>query len=320
MNEIEEKPKQKWLLIDVFMQFNEDKCFISSAALSYYTALSLSPMLIFFTLIGNLFLSDETETKAEALFLIEDTAGKIAAELIRNIWESQAAAVPNTIFTAVLMLLGATTVFSVLHNTLNTIWNLNNSSSNWAVVKEKALALLMLFICGLLLVALVVLNMALSVAKSNMASFQDFIGSVFKNSFTDKMMDSLSILQESSPNLTGELISPEIEKLFHQISIVESIVSFVVVNILFALIFKVLSHRKFRWKTVFLGAFFTAALFWVGKYVISVYLANDKVTALYGTAGSMAIFLIWVYYSSAILFFGAEFIKVYAQRKGELAS
>ncbi len=98
--------------------------------------------------------------------------------------------------------------------------------------------------------------------------------------------------------------------------IVNNVLSFAVVTLLFAAIYKVLPDAEIRWSDVWIGAVVTSVLFVIGKAVIGLYLGHASVGSTYGAAGSLLVFLVWVYYAAQILFFGAEFTQVYARTRG----
>jgi membrane protein len=99
--------------------------------------------------------------------------------------------------------------------------------------------------------------------------------------------------------------------------VVNFVLSFGVTTLLFGLIYKVLPDAKFAWRDVWTGAIVTALLFTVGKWLLGLYLGNTSMSSAYGAAGSLVVFLVWIYYSAQIFFFGAEFTQVYARRAGE---
>jgi hypothetical protein len=101
------------------------------------------------------------------------------------------------------------------------------------------------------------------------------------------------------------------------LQVINIVVSLGIITLLFALIYKYLPDAEIRWKDVWVGAFFTAILFTIGKQLIGIYLGNSSTTSVYGAAGSLVVILLWVYYSAQILFFGAEFTQVYARRNGD---
>jgi membrane protein len=187
------------------------------------------------------------------------------------------------IFGMVTLLIGATTVFAEIQDSINTIWGLKP--------KPKKGWLKMLF--------------------DRVLSFSIVV--------------SLGFLLLVSIVITGlvEALSQHLVKVFPDITVVviyilNLLITFVVVSLLFAIIFRVLPDAKIKWRDVITGAMVTAVLFMMGKFAITFYIGSSNVSSAYGTAGSLVIILLWIYYSSLILYFGAEFTKAYATTYGGL--
>jgi len=171
----------------------------------------------------------------------------------------------------------ATGFFAQMQDALNTIWNVDNTRSDIAwFFKKRVLSFAMILAIGFLLLAALVLSTALSVVATYF------------------------------PGATPGL-------LFHLANLV---VSFLVITVLFAMIFKILPDVHIKWRDVWVGAGLTALLFSVGKYLIGVYLARSAFSSAYGAAGSVIVVLAWIYYSAQIFFIGAEFTQVYTRFMG----
>jgi membrane protein len=189
-----------------------------------------------------------------------------------------------TVIGAATLLFGALGVFGELQNSLNTIWEVKpKPAKNWVdgvkrFVLRRLLSFTMVLGIGFLLLASLVISAVVS-------ALGEYIGSRWP------MAD-------------------------FWLGLINFIVSFLVVTFLFAMMFKFLPEIKIAWKDVWLGAAVTSVLFSLGKFLIGLYLGRSEVGNTFGAAGSLAILLIWVYYSAQILFFGAEFTQVYANRYG----
>src|SRR5437764_5466090 len=186
----------------------------------------------------------------------------------------------TTILGIIGLLLGASGVFGQLQDALNTIWKVNAKPGGgiWKLIRDRFLSLTMVLGIGFLLLISMVLTTALTAV-------------------TGAMGNRLPIS----------------EGLMHVLNFV---VSFGVITLLFAMIFKVLPDVKVKWRDVWVGALGTALLFTIGKYLLSWYLGRESTTSSYGAAGSIVLILLWVYYASVILFFGAEFTRAFALETG----
>lgn len=178
----------------------------------------------------------------------------------------------------IMLLVGASGVFAELQDALNTIWEVKPKPGLgiMAMVRDRFLSLTMVFGVGFLLLVTLIISTALS-ALTRFAGLAEV-------------------------GVIGQAVN--------------FVVSFVVITLLFAMLYKFLPDVKLGWKDVWVGALVTSLLFTVGKLLIGLYLGNAGVGSSYGTAGSMVVFVVWVYYSGMILFFGVEFTKVYSNRFG----
>jgi membrane protein len=181
------------------------------------------------------------------------------------------------------LLFGASGVFGQLQETLNRIWDVppNKSSGIWNMVRSRFLSFAMVLVIGFLLLASLVLSAAIAGA--------------------------------------GEYLSDMVPGLEAWLQTANTITSFVIVTVLFALIFKVLPDTSIAWRDVWVGALLTSLLFTIGKFAIGLYLGKSSLASGYGAAGSLVVLIVWVYYSAQIMFFGAELAHVYAVRHGSLA-
>jgi membrane protein len=285
MSILQESKKIYGLLKETGSQWNEMSSFRLSAALSYYTVFSLPPLLLLVIAIaGSVF--GETAARGELVNQFQGVMGPQSASLVQTLILNASRSGSSTIATIVgtaALIIGASGVFSELQQSLNAIWNVRLKRK--IRIKDKIVNRLFSF--SMILVIGFILLVFLGVSAA------------------------VSAFGEA---LNGLWTGPPI--LDYVLQAVNLLVSFGVIMLLFALLFKVLPDAKIAWKDVWFGAAVTALLFTIGKYLIGLYLAKSSTASTYGAAGSLVLVLSWIYYSSLTLFFGAEFIQVYANRYG----
>ncbi|MCE7073352.1 YihY/virulence factor BrkB family protein [Dyadobacter sp. CY327] len=271
------------LFKDSFSEFMEDNCLKLSAALSYYTIFSLAPMLLVIISIVSIVFGKEA-FQGELFGQISGLVGKEAAlqlqELIKNAELSNKSGLAATIG-IVTLLIGATGVFAEIQDSINYIWSIKSKpKKGWLqYLKNRLLSFSIIITLGFLLIV------------------------------------SLGV------NTLVDLMSARLERYFSEVSVIffsvlNVVVVMAIITALFSVIFKILPDGHVRWKECIVGAAFTAILFAIGKFGISFYLGKQDLGATYGASASIVILLTWVYYSSIILYFGAEFTKVYAKTDG----
>jgi membrane protein len=266
-----------------FTGFMEDNAFKLSASLSYYTVFSIGPVLIIIISLAGVFFGREA-VQGRIYSQIKGLVGPEAAaqiqEIIKNIQHTDGGTI-GTIVGVALLIIGSTGVFIEMQDSINSIWSVKaKPKKGWKkFIFNRVTSFSLIVSMGfILLVSLIV----------------------------SAVLDSMSErLQRFFPDITIYL--------FYGINI---IVMLAVISFLFAVIFKVLPDAHITWKDAFTGAVFTSLLFLVGKFAISFYLGQSDLGVTYGAAASIVILLTWVYYSSLILFFGAEFTKMYAINHG----
>jgi membrane protein len=258
------------------------KPFRLSAALAYYTLFSMAPLLVVALGIAGLAFGVDA-ARGQIFSPLQSILGPKSADAVQNAVAAasiKSSGVLATVFGLVTLFIGASAVFGELQDALNTIWEAKGSPNAgiWDLVKKRLLSLSMVVVIGFLLLV----SLALSAMMNAIGAH---IGGVLP-------------------------IPPWI------LEVVNFVVSFGVVTLLFATIFKVLPDVDNAWSDVWIGAAATAALFTVGKSLIGMYIGRMALDSTYGTAASLLVVLVWIYYSSLILFFGAEFTHVYARRRG----
>jgi membrane protein len=271
------------VLKNSFKGFGDDKVTKMSGSLAYYTVFSMAPLLIMIISLAGLFLGREAvEGKIYgqlAGFVGADTAAQLQ-EIIKNAslaGKSKIAAIIG----GITLLIGATTVFAEIQDSINTIWRLKpKPKKGWLkMIQNRFLSFSVIASLGfLLLVSLGITALVEGLSERLRASFPEVTVVVFY--------------------------------------IINLVLTLIVVTSIFAVIFKVLPDADIKWRDVWAGAIATALLFILGKFAISFYISKSEVGSTYGAAGSLVVLLLWVYYSSIILYFGAEFTKSYAVKYG----
>ncbi len=271
------------LLRETFTEWQADKVSLWAAALAYYTAFSLAPLLVIAIAIAGAVFGQEA-AQGEIVGQIQGLVGKQGAEAIQAMLQNaQRPGSGGAVATAIgigALLLGASGVFGQLQDALNAIWHVEPKPGRGMkfFIQNRFMSFAMVLVIGFLLLVSLVLS-------AGLAAFSSIFGHLFPN---------VAIL--------GQLLNFAI--------------SFGVVTLLFALIYKVLPDVKIPWRYLWIGAIVTALLFNIGKFLIGLYLGSSSVSSTYSAAASLGIILLWVYYSAQILLFGAEFTKVYAMKRG----
>jgi membrane protein len=271
------------LVKDSGAKFWEDKGPRLGAAMAYYTALSLSPLLLAVVAIAGLAFGHEA-ARGEIVEQFRDTIGTEAASVVEQLVlksSSPTNGIIAAVIAGVVLFFGASGVFADLQSALNTIWKVPGRTSAGGVltvVKERLLSFSL--VCGaafLLLVSLVITALLAGI-----------------NSRVTGWMPGMDVLAQ----------------------VLNFALNFALTAALFAMMFKWLPETKLAWRDVWVGAAVTAGLFSIGRYLIGLYLGKAAVGSTYGAAGAFVVLLVWIYYSTQILLFGAELTFVYAQRFG----
>jgi membrane protein len=267
-------------------EFIDDDCTTMAAALSYYTVFSLPPLLVLILLlVGAVMDPQDVQGSLEAN--LQSLMGPRAGQTIRTILEhAQLPGSGGLIATVIglgVLVLGAAGVFGQLQAALNRAWGVKPDPSQGGV---KNFLVKRLFTFGMIL-ALAFLLLVSLVLSAVLAAFGGALGRWLPQGF------SATLLQ-----------------------VINFAISFGVIALLFAAMFRALPDAKIRWRDVWIGATVTAFLFVVGKTLIGIYLGHSNPGQAFGAAGSLALLLVWIYYSSMILLFGAEFTQVWADQRG----
>jgi membrane protein len=274
------------LLRGAFTEFSDDDCPSMAAALSYYTVFSLPPLLLLILMIAGAVV-EPSDVRGALGSQIEGLMGPTAGQGIRSILEH--AQQPENrgllpmLFGVGTLILGATGAFGQLQSALNKAWEVKPDPHAGGLknfIMKRVFSFGMILGVGFLLLVSLALTAALGV----------FQGAL-------------------KPMLPEFLSEPVLQAL-------NAVVSLAVVTLLFAAMFKVLPDAKVAWRDVWVGGFVTALLFVIGKFLIGLYLGRSNPGAAFGAAGSLALILVWIYYTSMILLFGAEFTETWAERRG----
>jgi membrane protein len=270
----------KDLLIQTGKEWSEDKVPRLGAALAFYTALSIAPLLVIALRVVTAFFEDAaTQIESQAKALVGEEGSQALMEMLKHADQQESGTLAATLG-IVTLLFGASGVFGQLQDALNTIWEVQPKPGRgvWGFVRDRFLSFAMVMGSAFLLLVSLVISAGLSAAMS----------------FADRM---------------GEQ--------FHWLAMgLNAVVSLAVISGIFAVTFKLVPDVKVAWKDVWIGAVLTGILFGVGKFALGIYLGRSAMASAYGVAGSLVVLLVWVYYSAQIVFFGAEFTQVYANRYG----
>ncbi|HEX6178106.1 MAG TPA: YihY/virulence factor BrkB family protein [Thermoanaerobaculia bacterium] len=271
------------LFKQTFQEFGQDKAPRLGAALAYYTVFSIGPLLLIAIAIAGLVWGEEAaqgQISTQLKNVLGENVASSVETMVAGAGKEKSGIIATIIGVATLMF-GASGVFGQLKDALDTIWNVEPKKSEGIMgfIKDRFLSMAMVLGVGFLLLVSLVLDAVI-------AGMGGYLGRI----------------------VGGEAV----------LHVIQLVLSYVMVTVLLAAIFKFLPDIKITWRDVWLGALFTSVLFVLGKYALGLYLGRAAVGSSYGAAGSLVILLIWVYYSAQIVFFGAEFTQVYTRQRGSL--
>lgn len=265
-------------------EFSTDHGLKLSAALAYYTTFAIGPLILVIISLTGLFFEGEAITGSiyNQIRLLTGQQGADAIISIITNMQQQSSAAKYSIIGGVVLVFGATGVFVEIQDSINYIWSIRaKPKKGW-----------------------------LKFLTNRLVSFSLIVGMGFL------LMVSLLI------NTLTDLLTARLERIFHGGSVLlfkclNTAILFAVISFLFSVIYKVLPDARISWKDSWVGASFTGVMFLIGKFAIGYYLGTSSIGTTYGAAASIIIILSWVYYSAIILYFGAEFTKVYAKTLGK---
>jgi len=273
-----------WQVVkETFTEWNNSSASSDSASLAYYAIFSIPGLLIIIIWIAGYFFGEEA-IRGEITYQISGMMGTEVAESVQNMIAGALIDKEN-IFMKIVgigsLVFGSTTLFFQLQKSLNNLWDVEAAPKK-ALVKfllDRANSLGMILILGFLLMITMILSSLISL-------FNNFITNYFG-------LETYMVVE-----------------------IINFTIGFGIVVLLFALMFKVLPDVEISWKSVWKGALLTAILFTFGKFLLSLYFSEFKPTSAFGTAGTVILIMMWINYSCMLIFFGAEFTKVYTFKKG----
>jgi membrane protein len=259
--------------------WSTDRCSRKAAALAYYAVFSLAPLLVIVVAIASVFVSGDEVTQGisgQAQMLLGDRGAVLVGQLLRNASHEHNAG-SATLFAAGVLLLGATSAFAELKSSLDDIWGVaavRPAGGLWSVIRSRLLSFgIVLALAFLLLVSLLI--------NAGVQMFSDFFG---------RYLGAAGTVALQVGSLAG---------------------SYLVISLLFAAIYKLLPEIRLSWRDVAVSSVLTASLFMIGRVVIGTVLGNSAAVSVYGTASSLAVLLVWIYYSTLIFFLGAEIVKMW---------
>lgn len=269
------------LLKQTVNEWLDDRGFTRSASLSYYTVFSIAPLLLIATAVASFAFGREAvagQLQGELEGMVGESGAKAIQEMMKSASKPGAGIVASILGVA-MVVIGATGAFVELQDTLNDMWGVdkNKSTGLMGFLRARFLSLAMVLVIAFLLLVSLVISTGLSAVGAY-----------------------------SAHALPAWQIT---------LQVVNIVVSFLVITLLFAAIYKVLPNVKIAWRDVWLGAAVTSVLFAIGKLLIGLYLGKSSASSSYGAAGSFAVLLIWINFSSMILFFGAEFTQVVSRAR-----
>jgi membrane protein len=275
-----------YLFRDSLKAYFGDRSIMYAAGLAYYAVFAVAPLLVFVVTLAGVFIGRSNafdKIVSQAQYLVGPQLAGLLAEMAETIIQRTFTA-GGTLFSVLGLLFSAAGIFSQLDQALNDIWGIKtippqSLTDRLILFRHKTAPFMVVFFLGLLLSSSVIVD-------------------TFLVSVTDRLSRIL-------PQIAG--IYPQINRL------IIPIISFAI----FTVIFKWLPDAHSRWRDVAVGGLVTTLLFTIGRQLLRLYLAHSDTVSLYGTAGSIVVLLIWVYYSAQIVLFGAEFTKIYADRYGQ---
>jgi membrane protein len=279
------------MITETYSRWNADKAPRLAAAISYSTVFAISPLFIILIAFAGTVLDaahghgGKTAIEAGLYGAIERSAGKAAAgtvqQLVAAAFDKPRQSLVAQIVGWLVLVLGAAGLFAALQDALNTVWHVDPPKKPIVTaIRDRIVSIGMLLAIGFLLLVTTAINAAIAYLSAYVAQALPFPGAALV------------------------------------FAAINWIVSLAVITLLFALMFKYLPDAKIEWRDVWTGALVTAAGFVIGQALIAFYLGTTGVASAYGAAGSLLVLLLWVFYSSMILLFGAEFTRVYAERRG----
>jgi membrane protein len=269
------------LVKDTLREWRDDNSASVAASLAYYAIFSLSPTLIVLAVSVGIVI-DRGTVEQEIISGLQRTVGSDAAETINQVIEENTREESDLLGTVVwfaVSIWGASGLFTQLQKAMNRIWEVRPMPRRplVAFAINRMLSLSVILVAGLLLLATLVMNTGVNIVIREVESYADMVF----------------------------LIRP-----------LQFVITIFMMTVLFMLLFAILPDVIIRWQDVMVGAILTAFLFFLGQFMLGIYLANANIGSAFGAAGSLTVILVWIYYSAQIFLFGAQFTEVWARRYG----
>ena len=275
-----------WYLVkQTYNEWSADNAMTLGAALAYYAAFSLAPLLVIIVAVAGFFMGREA-MQAAIVSQVQENMGPAAATYIQGMVTAvypQGSEGLAAIMGIVVLVIGASSVFVMLTQALNIIWKVDpdRETGLGKMILTRLLGLVMMLIIGLILLLSVIITTGVQLLHTTLTAATSIPPAVFL--------------------------------------VAMGIVSFLIITLVFAAIFKVLPDTTIAWSDIRIGAMITAVLFTGGKYVLGLYLGRGSAVSAFGVAGSLVVILLWIYYTAQIFLMGAEFTQVYARTYGSRA-
>ena len=276
------------LISETYNEWSHDRAARLGAALAYYALFSLAPLLVIIVAIAGA-VYGEAAARGQIVDIINTEAGPLAAatieELLSGIYNEEGSSLFTTLISVIILIYSATNFFSQLRDALNTLWNVRHKPHKHlfrgllVVVRDRFLSVVMVIVLSIALLAALALSASLTVVSA--------------------------WLNTATPNTSFLLQGGNF------------LISFGLITLLFAIMFKILPDVQITWRVVWVGALVTSLLFNIGAFLIGLYLGYGGAQSLLGAAGSLVVLMIWISYSAQIVFFGAKFALVYASAIGK---
>lgn len=273
------------LLKETYAEWRRDNALRFGAALSYYTVFSLPPLLFLVVAVAGVIYGEEA-AQGHLVAQAKGVVGELGAEAIQSILQHTGGGTRSILAAItgfVVLVVGATAVFAELQHSLNVIWGIREKPGRSIVSMLRTRILSFAVVLGIGFFMLVSLVLSALVSA---------LGGVLR----DLWFIPLHVV--------------------YVLHVLNFLVSFAVVTVLFAMIYKVLPYGRIAWRDVWLGAAATALLFTIGKFFVGLYLGGSGIVSAYRATGSLIVLFVWIYFSAQILYLGAEFTEVYARRRG----
>lgn len=269
------------LMVGSFKAFFEDRIFKLSASLAYYTVFSIVPLIVIIIAATSIVLEKEAVEGTLYGNISRFVGPTTALQIQQFVSHATLTGQSNIALTigVISLLIGATAVFTEIQDSINFIWEVKaKPKKGWVkIIVDRLLSFSLIISIGFLLLVSLMLNSVITFLAGKMQAFFGYNTSLF-------------------------------------VVLLNDVIVFAIITFLFAIIYKILPDVKLKWKPALAGALFTTVLFVVGKYLIEYYIERVKPDLIFGTAGSIVIILVWVYYTAVILYFGAEFTQVFAEK------